>query len=122
MQHITRSKATLHRNGTVKSYEYEMDSAAINLAIIYVNGRYPLADFTANKKVESLVHVIKGAGTFGLVDGTKVVLKKGDQLQIAKNEAYYFEGAMELAYAATPKWTPEQTSRESDLKPSADSY
>ena len=122
MRHISRSKAALIRNGTIKSYEYDMPSEAINVAVIYVNGRYPLADFTTNKQVESIIQVIKGTGTMGLIDGTKVGLKKGDQVHIAKNEAYFFEGAFELVYAATPKWTAQQTGHASDLKPSASSY
>lgn len=99
-----------------------MQSSAINIAVIYVNGRYPQTDYTLNKEVESLVQVIKGTGEFGLKDGTKVVLKKGDQLYIPKNESYYFDGALELVYAATPKWTPEQTAKASSLKPATDTY
>lgn len=123
MQHITRSKATLNRNGTAKSYEYDMNGAALNIAVIYVNGRYPQHDFTVNKKVESLVQVVKGAGLLGLMDGTTVALKKGDQIHILQDEVYYFEGTgLELVYAATPKWTAEQTGRATNAKPVSDKY
>jgi hypothetical protein len=122
MHHISRSKAVLLRNGTIKSYEYDMPSEALNVAVIYVNGRYPLTDFTINTQVESIIQVIKGTGTIGLIDGTIIALKKGDQAYIAKNESYFFEGAFELVYAATPKWTAQQTGHVSDLKPSAKSY
>lgn len=32
-----------------------------------------------------------------------------DQLHIAVGDAYYFEGALEILYCVTPKWTPEQS-------------
>jgi mannose-6-phosphate isomerase-like protein (cupin superfamily) len=99
-----------------------MPTSALDAAVIYVNGRYPLTDFTANTKVESIVHIVKGSGTFSVKDGVTVTLKKGDQLHILKNEAYYFEGALELLYVSTPKWTPEQTMQVSSLRPSKDSY
>ena len=109
MKHISRQQAEGAQNGAVTAWEYEMQDARLNVARIEVNGRYPESGFTRNLEVDAVVHIVDGAGIIGLIDGSATGLAKNDQVYIAKGEAYYFEGDMEILYAATPKWTPAQT-------------
>lgn len=81
----------------------------MNLALIQLDGRYPKAGYTLNQEAEALVQIVRGSGALHLKNGSSTALSQGDQVYLAKNEAYSFEGKLELLYAATPKWTPEQT-------------
>lgn len=42
-------------------------------------------------------------------DGTTVKLASNDQLHIAVGDEYYFEGVLNIIYAASPPWNPNQT-------------
>ena len=57
---------------------------------------------------DAIVHVIDGMGLFALNDGRVVDLSKNDQVHIAVCDAYYFEGNLEIMYAASPEWNPKQ--------------
>ena len=109
MEHIPRSEAKVVRSGTVVALEYETTSETLNLAFIKINGRYPDTGFTSNTESDSLVQVSRGNGILGLSDGTMIELDIGDQIHLATGDQYFFEGSLEIYYAATPKWTPEQT-------------
>lgn len=109
MEHIPKSQAEVIRNPTVTSWEYLTQSEAMNVALIHIHGRYPEEGFTSNTVVDSIIQVMKGSGVVETPDGTRIALAAGDQLHLGINEAYFFEGEFEIIYAATPKWTPEQT-------------
>lgn len=108
MQHIPHLKSKIYKNGAVTSWEYETQSKDMNLALIQIDGRYPEEGYTSNLEVDSLVQITKGSGTLGTDDGSIYEIEKGDQIHFAVNDAYFFEGSLELIYAATPKWTPRQ--------------
>lgn len=108
MEHVPQADAEVFRNGDVTSWEYEAASTAMNVARIKVNGRYPEAGFVRNREADSIVHVIGGDGILGMQGGARVKLAPHDQVHLVVNEAYFFEGELELLYAATPKWTSEQ--------------
>lgn len=109
MEHIPQSKAKCYENGAVTSWEYEMQNANLNVAPISIQGRYPENGFTSNLKSDSIIHVTKGAGLLALNNGTTVKLEKNDQVHLAVGDVYYFEGDLEIIYAASPAWTSEQT-------------
>lgn len=109
MEHIPQSKAKYHENGAVASWEYEIQNTNLNVASISIQGRYPETGFTSNLKSDSIIHVTNGVGLLGLDNGAKVELEKNDQVHLAVGDAYYFEGDLEIIYAASPAWTPEQT-------------
>ena len=109
MEHISQPHAQKFENATVTSWEYEMKNAALNVAPISIRGRYPANGFTSNLESDAIVHVVDGSGIIGLKDGSSVVLAKNDQLHLAVGDTYYFEGNLEVIYAASPIWTPEQT-------------
>lgn len=109
MEHIPQSKAQRFENGAVTSWEYNMQNANLNLAPISITGRYPETGFTSNLQSDSCIHVLNGNGVLGLKDGTLVELNKNDQVYLAVGDVYYFEGSLEILYAASPAWTPEQT-------------
>lgn len=81
----------------------------MNVARIHINGRYPTEGFVSNREVDSIVHVINGHGVIGTKDSTPTNLAQHDQVHLAAGDHYFFDGAMEILYSATPKWTPEQT-------------
>ncbi|HWT40754.1 MAG TPA: hypothetical protein VN081_05845 [Dongiaceae bacterium] len=114
MEHISQSNAQRFENGAVTSWEYEMQNANLNVAPILINGRYPENGYTSNQLSDSIVHIIGGSGTLTLNDGTTVELARNDQVHLAVGDAYYFEGKLELIYAASPAWTPEQTKAVAD--------
>ncbi|HEU0266693.1 MAG TPA: hypothetical protein VFQ70_03625 [Candidatus Saccharimonadaceae bacterium] len=108
MEHVPQSEAGAFQSGAVTSWEYETESPAMNVARIKVEGRYPAEGFTKNRLVDSIIYVISGSGILGAQDGSHVDLAPHDQLHLAIDDAYFFEGDLELLYCATPKWTPEQ--------------
>ncbi len=108
MKHIPQADAEVFQNGDVASWEYETTSTAMNVARIKVNGRYPESGFVRNQEVDSIVHVIGGEGILGIQNGARIELAPHDRVHLAVNDTYFFEGELELLYAATPKWTPEQ--------------
>lgn len=109
MQFIPRLQAERYQNGSVVSWEYAMKSARLNVAPISINGRYPIEGFTSNTVSDSVVHVTQGSGFLYLIDGTELRLSQNDQVHIAPNDIYYFEGNLEIIYAASPSWSFEQT-------------
>jgi hypothetical protein len=109
MKHISQSEAEVFKKGAVTSYEYSTDSTTLNVAPIIIDGRYPESGFTKNTEVDAIVHVVSGLGKVGLKNGTEYSLVKNDQIHLLVDEAYYFEGSLEIIYAANPPWTPEQT-------------
>lgn len=109
MEHVSRAKAQRYENGAVTSWEYEMQNANLNVAPISIRGRYPEQGYTSNKISDSIVHIIDGNGRIVLIDGTDVELVANDQVHIDVGDAYYFEGELDIIYAASPSWTPEQT-------------
>ena len=109
MEHVPQSKAQRFENGAVTSWEYEMENAKLNVAPISINGRYPETGYTSNVISDSIVHIIDGVGILATSNGISVELVKNDQVHLAIGDAYYFEGNLEILYAATPAWTPQQT-------------
>lgn len=109
MEHVPQSKAKYYENGAATSWEYEMQNANLNVAPISIQGRYPENGFTSNLKSDSVIHVTHGVGLLALNNGTTVELVKNDQVHLAVGDTYYFEGDLEIIYAASPAWTPEQT-------------
>ncbi len=109
MEHIPQSKANRLENGVLTSWEYAMRNARLNVAPISIKGRYPESGYTGNLISDSIVHITEGMGFLGLRDGTRVALAKNDQVHLAVGDAYYFEGNLEIIYAASPAWTPQQT-------------
>lgn len=108
MEHIPQSQATRFENGAATSYEYEMPEANLNVAPIAIHGRYPESGFTSNTLSDSIVHIMDGEGVIVTSDGAVIELTSNDQLHIAIGDEYYFEGVLNIIYAATPAWTPEQ--------------
>lgn len=109
MEHIPQSSAQKFENGAVTSWEYEMQNANLNVAPISIKGRYPESGYTSNLLSDSIVHVIDGTGVLETNTGVSVELSKNDQVHLAVGDAYYFEGNLEIIYAASPGWTPQQT-------------
>lgn len=109
MEHIPQSNAEKFENGAVTSWEYSMQAAALNLAPIWIRGRYPESGYTKNLISDSIVQVIDGTGILAFKDEVPVTLTKGDQVHLATGDTYYFDGNLDIIYAATPPWTPEQT-------------
>lgn len=62
MEIIKKEAAIVITNGGVTAAEYEMNNPDLNVARIQVNGRYHEVGYTANKVVDSIVHVIGGRG------------------------------------------------------------
>lgn len=110
MEHIPQSQASRFENGAVISFEYKMHEANLNVAPISINGRYPEDGFTCNTVSDSIIYVINGSGVFVMKNGMTVKLVRNDQLHIAIGDEYYFDGTLDIIYAASPPWTPEQTS------------
>jgi hypothetical protein len=109
MEHISQSSAQRFENGAVTSWEYEMQNANLNVAPISIRGRYPESGYTSNRVSDSIVHVTSGNGLITLNDGTVVELVANDQMHLEVGDAYYFEGELDIIYAASPSWTPQQT-------------
>ena len=109
MKHIPHCKAKRFENDSVTSWEYELQNASLNIARISITGRDPENGFTSNSKSDSIVQIVKGTGLLTIDNGTVVKLDKDDQVHLAIGDVYYFEGNLEIIYAATPPWTPEQT-------------
>lgn len=109
MEHIPQSMAKRFDNGAVTSWEYEMQNASLNVALISIRGRYPENGFTSNLKSDSIIHITEGSGLLKLRDGTIVELAENDQLRLAAGDEYCFEGELGIIYAASPPWAPEQT-------------
>ena len=109
MDHIPRARAEKIQNGNITSWEYTTASETMNVARIKIEGRYPEDGFTANLEVDSIIHILGGTGLLGTLDGALVELAPHDQVHLAVNDAYYFEGNLEILYSATPKWTHGQT-------------
>lgn len=86
-----------------------MQNANLNVAPISINGRYPEAGYTSNTVSDSIVHVIGGNGFIELSNGTVVKLVINDQIHLSIGDAYFFEGDLDILYAAAPSWTPQQT-------------
>lgn len=108
MEHIKKVDSEEFSKGGVTSFEYAFARAALNLAPIRIDGRYPEEGYTMNKDCDSVVYVLDGRGFFYDAKGSQVILEKGDQIHIPPQEAYAFEGGLDIVYAATPPWTPEQ--------------
>lgn len=109
MKYIRHSQAAVIENGAVTAWEYEFADLAMNVARIRVNGRYPRTGFTSNREVDSIVHVINGQGILGIKGDARVELIAHVQVYLARGDAYFFEGDLELLYVSTPKWTSSQT-------------
>lgn len=108
MEHVPKTAAEEFTHDTVTAWEYSMPSAALNLARIAIAGRYPESGFTCNTEADSVVHVLNGTGIIATKGNSSTQLNEGDQIHIPPKEPYYFEGNLEIMYAATPPWTPEQ--------------
>lgn len=92
---------------TCLAYEYETSVGAINGAVIELSGRYPESGWALNMECTSLVHIVDGTGRIMSEDG-ETALVAGDQILIAPEEKYIFDGNMKLLYIATPSWTASQ--------------
>ena len=108
MEHIKKTNREKFSKGSVTSFEYAFAKAALNLAPIHINGRYPGDGYTMNTECDSLIHVLNGQGTLHVKNGRHIILHEGDQVHIPPQEAYAFEGVLDIVYAATPSWTPDQ--------------
>lgn len=114
MEHVKHSEAQRFKNDGITSFEYPTSSEHMNMALIRINGRHPAEGFISNTASDSLVQVIQGRGVLDMEDGAVLPIANGDQIHLAVGDVYYFEGNMELIYAATPKWTPEQSTQHSE--------
>ncbi|MDX2776611.1 hypothetical protein PV379_04575 [Streptomyces caniscabiei] len=108
MKHTSLSQAEVIQNENVTAREYDNAAAKLNVAHIKITGRYPNTGFTYNREVDSVIHVLSGQGILGQKEGAAISLKQHDQIHLAAGDRYFFEGTLEVLYAATPKWTPEQ--------------
>jgi hypothetical protein len=113
MEHIPKVAAQKFEKGPVTSWEYPMQEASLNVAPISIRGRYPEVGYTENNVVDSVVYVMSGTGVLGIKGGEDTLLNVGDQVHIAVRDSYYFVGELDILYAATPPWTPDQTSQSS---------
>lgn len=113
MNIIKNNQAERFENSSAcTAYEYPQPTDAIDVSRIELSGRYPDAGWAINTACEALVQIVKGGGKLHYVDG-EVDLGEGDQVHIPRHERYAFEGTMELIFASTPKWSPEQARHES---------
>ncbi len=108
MKHLSQDKAKKFESGNVTSWEYETTCTTMNVAHIKVKGRYPEEGFTINLEVDSVVHILGGSGILDTQKGERIELAPHDQVYLAVNDAYFFDGNLELLYSATPKWTAQQ--------------
>lgn len=108
MKHLSQSQAQRFENGAVTSWEYEMQDANLNVAPISIKGRYPENGYTSNIVSDSIVHVMSGSGAIALHDGTITELVANDQVHLLVGDTYFFEGQLDILYAAAPSWTPQQ--------------
>jgi len=109
MEYISQSNTRKFENGAIVAWEYEMQNTNLNVACISIKGRYPENGFTRNLQSDSIVHIVNGNGIVGIRGGTTTDLTADDQIHLAIGDAYYFEGDLEIIYAASPAWTSEQT-------------
>jgi len=109
MEHMSQTGAQKFENGAAVSWEYDMQGAHLNVAPISISGRYPHSGFTRNLESDAIIHIISGAGILGLSDGSSVLLAKNDQIHLSIGDSYYFEGNLDIIYAASPPWTAEQS-------------
>ena len=109
VEHIKHAEAERFKGEGITSFEYSTSSEHMNMALIRVNGRHPAEGYISNDASDSLVQVVQGRGVLGMGDGAELPIVNGDQVHLEVGDIYYFEGNMQLVYAASPPWTPEQS-------------
>ena len=111
MEHVKHAEAERFKGEGITSFEYPTSSEHMNMALVLVRGRHPAEGYVSNETSDSLVQVVQGRGVLGMGDGAELPIVNGDQVHLAVGDVYYFEGHMQLVYAATPPWTPEQSAQ-----------
>lgn len=116
MQFIKKEDAPEHKNSpacTAVEYAFK-NEAAINIATIHLNGRYPETGYALNKVVKELMYVVRGSGSLTTAK-QHTPLNEGDAVLIQPTEAYYLQGEMTLIIPSTPAWYAEQHTNISEL-------
>lgn len=109
MRIVSQVDATVHQNSPhCVAREYPLGDRDINAAMITLSGRYPKHGFSKNSIAKEVVYVITGEGSLANGSGVTSPIRAGDMISIAPQEAYVFEGNMQLLIASSPAWSPDQ--------------
>ena len=106
---IKKENRVEHKNSEkCIAYEYIMNDKDINIADIFINGRYPDTGKVTNEEVKEIVFVTSGEGKI-IVEDKEYDLKKGDSILLLPKQKYFFEGNnLQIIAACSPAWWPEQ--------------
>ncbi|MCI8588283.1 MAG: cupin domain-containing protein [Bacilli bacterium] len=110
MKYIKYEKATNIKNSntsTLLEYSLELQDKEIDFAINTISGRYPEKGYCTNKKCKEIAYILEGTGKICKKD-QEVIFKKGDLIQIDREEFYYWEGDCKIIMVCTPAWYKEQ--------------
>lgn len=108
MKIVKKSAAEKFTNSsTCFGTEAVFNDAPMNGALITVKGRYPENGYAMNKVCKELVFVVKGGGAVHMPTET-IEFSAGDTIYLDSNDAYFWDGDMELYAVCTPAFYPEQ--------------
>lgn len=108
MQIVTKLTAEKFKNSTTCfGTEATFKDASMNGALITVKGRYPEDGYALNEVCKELVFVVKGGGVIHMPTET-IEFSAGDTIYLENNDAFFWDGDMELYTVCTPAFYPEQ--------------
>jgi len=73
------------------AYEYPINDAAIDGAVIELTGRYPEEGLAQNLISKEMAYVVDGGGKV-IVEGVEYPVNEGDIVLIEPGEKFYWEG------------------------------
>lgn len=108
MEHVKRQEAEgIQKTLGCVVHEYITKHAAINMAVVDIQGRYPDAGCVINHACTEMGYVVKGTGWL-VTESHTAPLAEGDVILIPQGEKYHWEGRLTVVLAVAPAWYPAQ--------------
>lgn len=101
-------KVPFSNSSTCSGYSYGFGDAALDIAIVTVDGRYPERGSLVNEVCKEIGYVLSGTGTVGVGSETRE-LEPGDAVMIQPGEHFYWQGnGLTMLMPCSPAFDPKQ--------------
>lgn len=88
--------------------EYNPGTGKVDIAKIFIRGRYPETGWGYLEESHEMAAVVKGAGYIEIKDGERVQLVAGDVVYIEPKERFCWGGEMDMIVPCSPAFDPDK--------------
>lgn len=93
-------------------YEFTVDGAPLNIAVITVSSRYPEVGYAYNEEAYEMAYVARGRGTIEVKGSRPIELSTGDVVYFEPEERIAWDGEMVLVVPCSPAFNPDKHKEE----------